>query len=96
MSGNKDLRSNEYDTYLTQKAGSSRSAKQELEQRHAERKGAHDSNGVGYHFGLGDSVVKVESKEHLRHELNRRGLMLETDVKTQLRGPAKHEFTRRK
>lgn len=83
--GNTDLTSSEYDAFLAKKAQSSRSARQELEQRHHERKHAHNSEGVGYHFGLGDQVVKVESKEHLRRELDKRGLMLETDVRKNLR-----------
>lgn len=85
MRGNKGLQNYEYDRYLSQKAKTSRSAKQELDQRNADRRGAHDSKGVGYHFGLGDEVVKVESEEHLRHELDERGLMLETDVKKDLK-----------
>jgi hypothetical protein len=90
----KDLTDNEYDKFLVDKSKNSRSARQELEQRHAERRNAHDSEGVGYHFGLGDEVVKVESREHLRHELNKRGLMLASDVKNNLRGPSPHERRR--
>lgn len=90
--GNRDLTNNEYDAHLSRQALTSRSARQELEQRKSERRNAHDSQGIGHHFGLGDGVVKVESKEHLRHELDKRGLMLETDVKKNLRGPQPHEF----
>lgn len=96
MRGDRSLINNGYDSYLAGKAKTSRSARQELEQRHSERRNAHDSEGKGYHFGLGNDVVKVESRDHLKHELNRRGLMLETDVKKDLRGPGKHEFKRRK
>jgi hypothetical protein len=88
----RDLTNNNYDAYLASKAQGSRSARQELEQRKAERRNAHDSQGVGYHFGIADQVVKVESKEHLKRELDKRGLMLETDVNRELRGPGKHEF----
>lgn len=89
--GNTDLTSNAYDNHLRQKAKTSRSARQELAQRTNERRNAHDSSGVGYHFGLGDKVVKVDSKQHLKHELDKRGLMLHSDVKKDLRGPGKHE-----
>lgn len=83
--GNTDLSSYEYDKYLANKAGKSREARRELQQRKYERKYAHDSEGVGYHFGLGDEPVKVRSREHLREELGKRGLMLEVDVKRDLR-----------
>ena len=90
--GSRDLTSSEYDNYLAGKSKHSRSAREEIQMRRAEKRNAHDSDGVGYHFGLSDGVVKVESKEHLKHELNKRGLMLETDVRTNLRGPRPHEF----
>ena len=90
--GNTDLTSTAYDTYLSSK--NTKGARRELAQRHAERRNAHDNSGVGYHFGLGKDVVKVESKAHLKHELDKRGLMLETEVQKNLRGPGKHEFTR--
>jgi len=83
--GKTDLSSNDYDQYLSSKGKSSRTARQELAQRSKDRRNAHDSNGVGYHFGLGDDVVKVTSKEHLKKELDRRGLMLEVDVKKNLK-----------
>lgn len=83
--GNTNLDNYEYDSYLAEKAGKSRTAKQELQQRKIERKYAHDSEGVGYHFGLGDTPVKIHSREHLRQELDKRGLMLEVDVKRELR-----------
>jgi hypothetical protein len=94
--GNTDLTSSDYDAYLTEKSKNSRGARQELAQRHSERRNAHDQDGRGYHFGLGAQVVKVESKEHLKHELYKRGLMLETDVDKNLRGPGKHEYGGRK
>jgi hypothetical protein len=83
--GSTSLDNVEYDSYLVEKAGKSRTARQELQQRKFERKHAHDSEGVGYHFGLGDKPVKVNSREHLRQELDKRGLMLEVDVKRDLR-----------
>ena len=83
--GKKDLTDNSYDDFLTEKSKTSRSAKQELQQRHIERRRAHNSEGVGYHFGLGDQPVKIESREHLRNELEKRGLMLEVDVKKNLK-----------
>ena len=84
--GKTDLSSNEYDSYLSEKAKSgSRSAKQELQQRNIEKRNAHNSEGIGYHFGLGNTPVKVESREHLKQELKKRGLMLEIDVKKDLR-----------
>jgi len=84
--GNTDLSSNEYDSFLTSKAASgSKSARQELQQRQHEKRHAHDTAGVGYHFGLGDTPVKIRSKEHLKSELSKRGLMLEVDVKKDLR-----------
>ena len=93
--GNTDLTSNEYDTFLTNKAKNSRSAQQELQQRRKDRRNAHDGEGRGYHFGLGNTVVKAENREHFKHELDKRGLMLEVDVKKNLRGPGKHEFVRK-
>ena len=81
----KDLSDNNYDSFLSDKSKSSRSARQELQQRKSDRKNAHDSEGIGYHFGLGDDVVKITSREHLRAELKKRGLMLEVDVKKNLR-----------
>lgn len=88
--GSRDLTNNEYDTYLASK--DTRGARQEIAQRHSERRNAHDSEGRGHHFGLGNDVVRVEGREHLRHELDKRGLMLEVDVKKNLRGPRPHEF----
>lgn len=90
--GSRDLTNAEYDKYLADRSFKSRSARQELEQRKAEKRGAHDSSGVGYHFGLGEGVVKVESKEHLKRVLDERGLMLKTDVNKDLKGPGSHEF----
>ena len=90
-----DLDNNNYDQYLTSKAQGSRSARQELQQRKHDRKHAHDSSGVGYHFGLGKEVVKVDSREHFKHELTKRGLMMEHEVRKDLRGPRPHEFKRR-
>lgn len=81
----KDLSNYQYDSYLADKGKTSRSARQELASRKKDRKYAHDADGVGYHFGLGDDIVKIESKDHLRKELNRRGLMLEVDVKKNLK-----------
>lgn len=81
----KDLTNYGYDEFLAGKSKSSRSARQELVQRKTERRNAHNSEGVGYHFGLGDQVVKIENKEHLRAELHKRGLMLEVDVKRNLK-----------
>ena len=83
--GNTNLDNYDYDSYLSGKASRSKTAKQELQQRKFERKHAHDSEGVGYHFGLGDTPVKIHSREHLRQELDKRGLMLEVDVKRELR-----------
>ncbi len=94
--GNTDLTSTAYDQHLSKKALTSRSARQELKQRQSERRNAHDGDGKGYHFGLGDKVVKVDSKEHFKHELDKRGLMLESDVRKNLRGPGKHEHGGRK
>lgn len=94
MRGNTDLTNNAYDSFLADKSKTSRSARQELQQRKHERLYAHDGEGKGYHFGLGNDVVKVEGREHLRHELDKRGLMLEVDVRKDLRGPSKHEFKR--
>jgi hypothetical protein len=79
--GDTSLSNYEYDNHLAQNSTKSRAARQELQQRHADRKCAHNSEGVGYHFGLGDQPVKIESREHLRKELDKRGLMLEVDIK---------------
>ena len=83
--GNTDLSSNEYDNHLASKSSTSRSARQELQQRRVDRKCAHDSDGVGYHFGLADTPIKVERKEDFRKVLDSHGLMLATDVKKNLR-----------
>ncbi len=83
--GNTDLTSYEYDSFLASKAQVSRSARQELQQRNAERRNAHDGDGIGFHFGLGDQVVKVESREHFKKELAKRNLMLETDIRKDLK-----------
>ena len=81
--GNTDLSSNDYDQHLASKG--TRESREELKQRHQDRKRAHKSDGTGWHFGLGDTPVKVERKEDLRKELAKRGLMLEVDVKKNLR-----------
>lgn len=94
MSGYKGLDSTDYDKHLASKAKGSRSARQELAQRHTDRRNAND--GIrGHHFGIADKPVYAESKEHYKHELDKRGLMLHDDVKKNLRGPAKHEFKRK-
>ena len=83
--GDTSLASHEYDMHLASKVKEgNRSAGRELEQRKAERKCAHDSEGRGWHFGLGDAPVKVEHKEDLRKVLDSQGLMLATDVKKDL------------
>ena len=57
--GDTSLASHEYDMHLASKVKEgNRSAGRELEQRKAERKCAHDSEGRGWHFGLGDKPVK--------------------------------------
>lgn len=81
--GNTDLSSNDYDQHLASK--NTRESRIELKQRHRDRKNAHKPDGTGWHFGLGDTPVKVNTKEELRKELHRRGLMLEVDVKKNLR-----------
>jgi hypothetical protein len=77
--GNTDLTSNEYDQFLSSKQ--TVSARRELEQRHRERKNAHDKDGRGWHFGIGDKPVKVESREEFRQVLKQRGLVMENDLK---------------
>lgn len=74
-----------YDNYLASKAKSSRAARQELFQRKADRKNAHDSSGVGYHFGIDTVPVKAVSKEHFKQELQKRGLMMAHEIKNDLR-----------
>lgn len=83
--GNTDLSNYEYDNHLSFKSKSSKSAARELQQRNADRKGAHDRDGVGYHFGIAPTPVKVERKEDLRKVLDKHGLMLEVDVKKDLK-----------
>ena len=84
--GDTSLASHEYDMHLASKVKEgNRSAGRELEQRKVERKCAHDSEGRGWHFGLGDVPVKVEHKEDLRRVLDSHGLMLATDVKKDLK-----------
>lgn len=80
-----DLSNYNYDSHLSQKAKTSPGAMRELKERTKERRQAHDSSGIGYHFGIDNKPVKVTSKEHFKHELNKRGLMLHTDVKKDLR-----------
>ena len=94
MRGKTDLSSTEYDGFLSSKARDSRTARQELKQRHEDRRNAND--GIrGWHFGISNEPVKVESKEHFKHELDKRGLMLRDDVKKELRGPRPSEFKKR-
>lgn len=81
--GNTDLSSHEYDMHLSSK--DSRISREELKQRTIDRRRAHDNSGKGWHFGLGDTPVKIESKEHFKKVLDQRGLMLATDVKKNLR-----------
>ena len=83
--GDTSLASYDYDNHLAQKSKYSRSARQELTSRKLDRRNAHDSHGVGYHFGLSDAPVKIERKEDLRKVLDSHGLMLATDVKKDLR-----------
>lgn len=83
--GDTSLTNYEYDNHLSSKSKTSRSARQELEGRKSDRRNAHDSYGVGYHFGIADKVVKVERKEDLRKVLDKNGLMLATDVKKDLK-----------
>lgn len=85
MRESRDLTNYNYDSYLAGKAKTSNAARHELAQRKSERRNAHDSSGIGYHFGLGDTPVKITSKEHFKKELDKRGLMLEVDVKKKLR-----------
>lgn len=83
--GDTSLASNDYDNHLSEKSKTSRSARQELQQRKSDRRNAHDSSGVGYHFGIADTPVKIERKEDVRKVLDSHGLMLATDVKKNLR-----------
>lgn len=83
--GDTSLASSEYDNHLASKSKTSRSARQEIEQRKSDRRNAHDSSGVGYHFGIADTPIKVERKEDLRKVLDNHGLMLATDVKKDLK-----------
>lgn len=83
--GSTGLDNYEYDEYLSSRAQKSRTARHELIQRKVERKEAHDGEGIGYHFGLGDAPVKITNREHFRRELDKRGLMLAADVKKDLR-----------
>ena len=95
MRGSRGLDSNEYDAWLAENAGKSRTKREELKTRQHERKYAND--GVrGYHFGIDTKPVYTEDLTHFKHELEIRGLMLRDDVKKNLRGPAPHEFTRRR
>ena len=82
--GNTDLTSNEYEQYLASKSKNSRSARQELAQRHKDKRNANDGYR-GWHFGIGDAPVKCESKEHFKHELNKRGLMMRDEEKKNLK-----------
>jgi hypothetical protein len=83
--GNTNLDSSEYDGYLASKAKNNKFARRELEQRHVERRNAHDADGVGWHFGLGDQPVKAASREDLRRILGSRGLGLREEVEKELR-----------
>ena len=95
--GSTQLDSNEYDAWLSERAKSGNNpAREELHRRTEEKKRAHGRDGMGWHFGLGKEPVKVTSKEEFKHELDNRGLMLEVDVRKDLRGPGKHEFNQRR
>lgn len=81
--GDTSIASHEYDNYLASKK--SKSSERELIQRRVERKMAHSPDGVGWHFGLGDAPVRVDSREHFKKELDKRGLMMAHEVKKDLR-----------
>lgn len=79
--GKTDLDNFEYDDFLAGKKGS-RTARQELEQRHAERK---NKGYSGWHWGLGDKPVYCKDKDVFKRELERHGLMIRDDVKKTLK-----------
>lgn len=77
-----DISNYEYDKYLSEKGGDR--ARREIEKRTTERRNAHNANGEGWHFGLGDSPVRAKTRDDLKRELDKRGLMLRDDVKKEL------------
>ena len=77
--GKYDLDNQEYDDYLARNK-----KERELRLRNAERRDA--NKGIeGWHFGLGETPVKVRDKDEFKKELEKRGLMLRDDVKRRLR-----------
>jgi len=79
--GKRDLDNFEYDDFLAKNKGS-RSARQEVEQRHAERK---NKGYSGWHWGLGDKPVYCRDKEEFEREVEKHGLVIRDDVKKTLR-----------
>jgi hypothetical protein len=78
--GSTGLESSEYDAHLASRGKVSRGAREELEARRVARRTAHDGDGVGWHFGIGDTPVKATSKEHFRQELKQRGLAIASET----------------
>lgn len=86
MRGDTSLASNEYDSYLASRAKQgNKGAMRELEQRKADKRCAHKSDGTGWHFGLATNPILVEHKEDLRPILAKQGLMLEVDRKVPIK-----------
>ncbi len=74
--GRTDLASREYDEYLA-----SQGKERELRERKLERQKA-SRNYDGWHFGIDEKgPVRTRDKEEFRRELDKRGLMMEDDVK---------------
>ena len=82
MASRRDLRNYEYDSHLKEKIGHSREARKEM----AERKARRTNKGIeGWHFGLGDQPVKTRDKAEFKRALDQRGLMMQDDVKRELK-----------
>lgn len=74
--GNTDLSSREYDAYLA-----ANKKDRELRERKLERQKA-SRNYDGWHFGIDErGPVRTHNKEEFRRELDKRGLIMQDDVK---------------
>jgi hypothetical protein len=74
--GDTGLDNKEYDQWLAENK-----KERELIERRTERKMAHNSQGVGWHFGIDSKPVYVKDKEEFRRELNKRGLAIADEAK---------------
>lgn len=73
--GSTDLDNYEYDKFLA-----ANKKEKELRERKVERRSL-NSGYKGWHFGIDKKPVYTRDKEEFRKELDKRGLMMEDDIK---------------